>query len=134
MNTEQLKRDLLYKTSKNIDDTICLVNAITGESDYLYTRIKQSIEQAESIDIIVSFLMESGVRLILKDLQKAIERGVHIRILTGNYLHITEPSALYLIREKLGEKLDLRLYNVPNKSFHPKAYFFHRKTEVSVYK
>ena len=133
MNTEQLKRDLLYKTSKNIDDTICLVNAITGESDYLYTRIKQSIEKAESIDIIVSFLMESGVRLMLKDLQKAIERGVHIRILTGNYLQITEPSALYLIREKLGEKLDLRLYNVPNKSFHPKAYFFHRKTESEIY-
>lgn len=133
MNTEKLKRDLLYKTSKNIDDTICLINAITGESDYLYTRIKRSIEQAESIDIIVSFLMESGVRLILKDLQKAIERGVRIRILTGNYLHITEPSALYLIREILGEKLDLRLYNVPNKSFHPKAYFFHRKTESEIY-
>ncbi|MEG0389014.1 MAG: hypothetical protein RR582_11850, partial [Niameybacter sp.] len=62
INTEQLKQDLLHKTSKHIDDSIRLVtNAITGESDYLYNRLKGSINQAESIDIIVSFLMESGV-------------------------------------------------------------------------
>lgn len=133
MNTEQLKRDLLHKTSKNIDDTIRFANAITGESDYLYTRIKASIKRAESIDIIVSFLMESGVKLLLKDLQDAIARGVQIRLLTGNYLHITEPSALYLIREALGDKLDLRLYNVPNKSFHPKAYLFHGKVDSEIY-
>nr|WP_307990633.1 phospholipase D-like domain-containing protein [uncultured Niameybacter sp.] len=133
INTEQLKQDLLHKTSKHIDDSIRLANAITGESDHLYNRLKWSIKQAESIDIIVSFLMESGVKLLLGDLKEAIGRGVKIRLLTGNYLHITEPSALYLIREALGEHLDLRLYNVPNKSFHPKAYMFHSPLESEIY-
>lgn len=55
-------------------------NALTVN---LYTELKKSIENAESIDIIVSFLMESGVKLILNDLKKAIEKGVKIRILTG---------------------------------------------------
>lgn len=77
--------------------------------------------------------MESGVKLLLGDLKEAIGRGVKIRLLTGNYLHITEPSALYLIREALGEHLDLRLYNVPNKSFHPKAYMFHNPLQSEIY-
>ena len=101
------------------------INAMTGNNMALYNRLKQSIARAEKIDIIVSFLMESGVKMLIKDLKEAIERGAHIRILTGNYLNITQPQALYLLRAELGDKIDLRFYNVPNKSFHPKAYIFH---------
>ena len=33
--------------------------------------------------------MESGVRMLLNDMKRALDRGVKIRILTGNYLGIT---------------------------------------------
>jgi len=99
-------------------------NCIVGDSDYLVTKLKESLDKAVSIDLLVAFLMESGVRLIEEDLRKAVEKGIPVRILTGNYLNITEPSALYLLKDVLGEKVDLRFYNVTNKSFHPKAYFF----------
>ena len=36
------------------------LNCITGHNDHLYKRLQQSIHTATSIDIIVSFLMESG--------------------------------------------------------------------------
>ena len=68
--------------------------------------------------------MESGVKLITEDLKEAVERGINIRILTGNYLNITQPQALFLLKDALSDKVDLRFYNVPNKSFHPKAYIF----------
>ncbi|MPQ44020.1 DEAD/DEAH box helicase family protein [Clostridium tarantellae] len=100
-------------------------NSITGDTEYLYYSLKQSIKKASSIDIIVSFLMETGVKLIINDLKDALDRGVKIRILTGSYLKITQPQALYLIKEKLADKIDLRFYNNPNKSFHPKSYIFH---------
>ena len=61
--------------------------------------------KADRIDIIVSFMMESGVRMILKDLKSALDRGVQIRVLTGNYLGITQPSALYLIKKNLETEL-----------------------------
>lgn len=109
------------------------INAITGDRDYLYNRLKTSFEKAEKIDIIVSFLMESGVKLILNDLREAIKRGVKIRILTGNYLGITQPWALRLIKNEFGEDVDLRFYNVKNKSFHPKAYMFHKKDDSEIY-
>lgn len=109
------------------------INAITGNSQLLYHRIKASMAKAKTIDIIVSFLMESGVKMIIKDLKEAIDRGVSIRILTGNYLNITQPQALYLLRSELGDKIDLRFYNVPNKSFHPKAYIFHYQLDGEIY-
>ena len=91
----------------------------------LYYQLISSMRKAERIDIIVSFLMESGVKMLLKDLDNAIKRGASIRILTGNYLGITQPSALYLIKHKLGDRVDIRFYSEKERSFHPKAYIFH---------
>ncbi|MEG2017306.1 MAG: phospholipase D-like domain-containing protein, partial [Clostridium sp.] len=108
-------------------------NVITGDKNHLYYRLKESFKRAEKIDIIVSFLMESGVKLLLEDLKEALSRDVKIRILTGNYLNITQPQALYLLKDKLGDKIDLRFYNVKNKSFHPKSYIFHSPSESEIY-
>ena len=99
-------------------------NCITGDTDHLYEYLKKAIAKAVSIDVIVAFLMESGVKLIMDDLGNAVARGAVLRILCGNYLNITQPQALYLIRDLLGDKVDLRFYNNPDKSFHPKAYIF----------
>lgn len=111
-------------------------DVMTGDRDksrFLYYQLKMSMMKAEKIDIIVSFLMESGVRLILKDLKAALDRGVQVRILTGNYLGITQPSALYLIKQELGNRVDLRFYNDKGRSFHPKAYMFHYENTSEIY-
>ena len=102
------------------------VDVITGGSNpdkFLYYQLRMSFRGAEKIDIIVSFLMESGVRMILNDL----------RILTGNYLGITQPSALYLLKKELGDRVDLRFYNDKSRSFHPKAYMFHKGSFSEIY-
>lgn len=100
------------------------IKSITGYNDYLYKHMKQSFERATKVDIIVSFLMESGVKLIVEELKILKERQIPIRILTGNYLNITQPSALYLIKDLLGDSVDLRFFNEPSRSFHAKSYFF----------
>lgn len=112
------------------------INVITGdrfENRFLYWQLKDSINHAERIDIIVSFLMDSGVKMIIDDLKFAIKKGVSIRILTGNYLGITQPSALYRIKRGLGEQVDLRFYNEKKRSFHPKSYIFHYKNGGEIY-
>lgn len=111
-------------------------NVLTGgqtKSKQLYFQLKNSIEKAKRIDIIVSFLMESGVRLLLKDLKQAVAKKIPIRILTGNYLNITQPSALYLIKQELNNQVDLRFYDDNTHSFHPKAYFFHYDEYSEIY-
>ena len=111
-------------------------DVMTGGRDkrmYLYYQLIHSLKKAESVDIIVSFLMESGVKMLLEELNNALNRGAKVRILTGNYLGITQPSALYLIKQKLGNRVDLRFYNEKNRSFHPKSYFFHYKGYSELY-
>jgi len=111
-------------------------DVMTGDKNrnrFLYYQLKMSILKANKIDIIVSFLMESGVRMILKDLKAALDRGVQIRILTGNYLGITQPSALFLIKKELGSRVDLRFYNDKERSFHPKSYIFHYENSGEIY-
>ena len=126
-------------TAKELDDIYGMeywTDAITGGQDkrmYLYYQLINSLKQADSVDIVVSFLMESGVRMLLSELENALKRGAKIRILTGNYLGITQPSALYLIKHKLGEQVDLRFYNEKNRSFHPKSYMFHYKEYSTIY-
>ncbi|MCM1044337.1 MAG: DEAD/DEAH box helicase family protein [Candidatus Gastranaerophilales bacterium] len=111
-------------------------DVMTGGRDqgrFLYYQLKMSMKKAERIDIIVSFLMESGVRMLLKDLKAALDRGVKVRMLTGNYLGITQPSALCLIKKELGNRVDLRFYGEKGRSFHPKAYIFHYKDMSEIY-
>lgn len=111
-------------------------DVMTGDrnrSRYLLYQLKLSMARAKQIDIIVSFLMESGVRMLLSDLKAALQRGVRIRILTGNYLGITQPSALFLLKKELGNKVELCFYNDKNRSFHPKSYIFHYENLSEIY-
>lgn len=114
--------------AERMTQEIWSTDVMTGGSDrrmQLYYQLIQSLKKADSVDIIVSFLMESGVKMLLDELDNALKRGAKIRILTGNYLGITQPSALYLLKKKLGSRVDMRFYNEKDRSFHPKSYIFH---------
>ena len=121
-----------FEEELNIEQT----DVMTGDRNqarFLYYQLKMSMKKAKGMDIVVSFLMESGVRLLLKDLKEALERGVKIRLLTGNYLGITQPSALCLIKKELKNQVDMRFYNEKGRSFHPKAYIFHQKAGSEIF-
>lgn len=117
-----------------LQETLCSNNVITGDdNNFLSYKLKQSIERAEKIDIIVSFIMESGIKMLIKDLEVAIERGAQVNILTGNYLNITQPQALYLLKSKFGSRINLKFYSNIDRSFHPKSYIFHYQNEGEIY-
>lgn len=76
----KLDKEILIEKEISVKEEV--TNSITGNKQYLINRLKTSIKNATTIDIIVSFLMESGVKLLLQDLKEALNRGVKIRILT----------------------------------------------------
>ena len=108
-------------------------NVITNDKVPLLNYLQESFARATQIKIIVSFILESGVRLLLPDLQKAVERNVPVQILTGRYLNITEPSALYLLRDELSNQADIRIFESSNVAFHPKTYIFLGGDQGEVY-
>ncbi|GAW90946.1 DEAD/DEAH box helicase family protein [Calderihabitans maritimus] len=108
-------------------------NAIVGRDDHLISYLNSAIKRAKKIRFNVAFLMESGAKLIASQLQEAANRGVEIKILTGRYMSITEPSAIYYLMYKLGDKLDIRFFADNLRSFHPKAYIFDYEQEAEVF-
>jgi HKD family nuclease len=91
-----------------------MINAITGQNNCLYDRLKEDIQEAREMKFIVSFLMESGVKFIIDDLKKAIDNGAILKIITGTYLNITEPSAIYYLKDKLEDNVEIKFFNVPD--------------------
>ncbi len=108
-------------------------NAITGIDDHLSLHLASAIRRSDSIRLIVSFVRESGARLLAPELKLAAQRGASLRLLTGRYLSITEPSALYCLMHELGTAIDMRFYNGSVEAFHPKAYILDSGHEAEVF-
>ena len=102
---------------------------VTGATDPLLPRMHSFIRQAKRADIAVAFLRQSGLNLLSEHLLELLERGGELRLVTGDYLGITEPKALYQIYDwmqhpEYGQRIQARLFRAKEYSFHPKAYLF----------
>ncbi|MDR7236521.1 DEAD/DEAH box helicase family protein [Neobacillus drentensis] len=83
----------------------------------------EKLEGANTICILASFVMKSGVDFIREALQKAAENGAEIKICTGDYLFITQPRALEELLS-IDDSIKIRVWRSNGVSFHPKAYLF----------
>ena len=108
-------------------------DAIVGKQDHLLDYLTDAASRAERIRFNVAFLMESGARLISPCLEDAVSRGVGLEVLTGRYMSVTEPAAIYYLMDRLGNRLDIRFFSEPVRSFHPKAYIFDYGEEAEVF-
>ena len=57
-------------------------------------------------------------------MEDALNRGAHVRILTTDYLAITDPDALTQLAEDPDRRLEVRQFSGGSIAFHPKAYIF----------
>lgn len=84
-------------------------------------QLQEKIMVGKTIYILTSFSMISGVRLLEPALRFAAEQGADIKILTGDYLYITQPEALAGLLA-IHPAIEVRLWKSKGISFHPKAY------------
>jgi len=104
------------------------MNEITLHTNNLIEQIRESVRSSTTIYIVSSFLMHSGVKLLYTELQRALNHGADIKILTGDYLYITQPEALKLLLQLHSENFELRMWQSDGIAFHPKSYIFkHRE-------
>lgn len=89
---------------------------------HLYDSLVEAIDLAEEVYIVAAFAQKSGVALLVPAFRRALQRGAEIRLLIGDYLHITDPEALAQLLSLDG--LSVRFYRSGGRSFHPKAYLF----------
>ena len=104
----------------------------TGDKDHLLDKLLHAIKNSTEIDIVVSFIRSTGLNLLIPDLQKAIKKQkklnntLQLRILTSDYLHITQPDALKKLLELQDDGVTIKIFEATKsqRSFHVKAYIF----------
>ncbi|WP_093390743.1 DUF3427 domain-containing protein [Rugamonas rubra] len=106
---------------------------ITGGDDPFLPHLSAAINQASEIDLAVAFVKTTGLRLLLPDLHSAIKKNeelkrapARVRVLTSDYLDVTDPEALRLLMLLQEQGAQVKVYESAGSSFHLKAYLFAR--------
>jgi superfamily II DNA or RNA helicase/HKD family nuclease/diadenosine tetraphosphate (Ap4A) HIT family hydrolase len=101
---------------------------IKGGVDPFLPHLVLHLDEADTCDIAVAFLLDSGARCIVEHLKDFLDRGGKARILVSDYLDVTEPVALRRLADLEGN-LSLKVYETQVRGFHLKSYAFVRGSE-----
>ncbi|MDP2562909.1 DEAD/DEAH box helicase family protein [Psychrobium sp. 1_MG-2023] len=98
-----------------------------GKNDPLLPKLKRAINNADEIEIAVSFIQPSGIKLLEAALEDALARGASVKIITSDYLCITSPIALKTLMVLQSHQATVKIFQCkPHESFHMKSYIFVR--------
>ncbi|WP_318412592.1 DEAD/DEAH box helicase family protein [Photobacterium leiognathi] len=98
---------------------------VGSHHDPLLDKLVTAINHASTIEISVSFIMKSGLDLLFDALLDALNRGAELRLLTSDYLSVTQPVALRELMLLVDKGANIRVFQCEgNISFHLKSYIF----------
>ncbi len=105
---------------------------VTGSVDPLLPHLLTDLDDAHSVDIVAAFVMRSGVEQIYDYLVDLLDRNGRLRLVTGDYMGLTDPDALTRLLDLEGD-VALRVFGSTEQSFHPKAYILKRQRDAVAY-
>ena len=89
--------------------------------------IQKELRSADRVDILMSFVKVSGLRLIYQQLQNLSDRGIQVRLITSCYIGATELEAVQQLVAELNVQVKVDYLARANR-LHAKAWLLHRDT------
>ena len=105
----------------------CLLTA-TSSDPSLVSQLQQEILNADSVDILCSFIKWSGIRILRDELKEFTgHKHSRLRIITTSYLGATDFKAIEFLQSLPNTQLWVS-YDTKRTRLHAKAYMFHRNS------
>ncbi|MCF6148270.1 MAG: DUF3427 domain-containing protein [Candidatus Kuenenia sp.] len=90
----------------------------------------QEMLSADGVDILVSFIKWSGLRLLRPAFEDILKRNVPVRVITTSYMGVSDPSAVEWLAKQPNITVKVS-YDTDRTRLHAKAYHFFRKSGFS---